>query len=239
MLLLYGLQLTCRLPELCEQFGVPPDTILQQTGPHIAASLALLAAPGAIAWLWEHGCRLGSSAADTLLAARANSSATAAAAAGSGGSGATAAAAAGSGMGYFASLAARNSNSSSSSGGSVPFLKLAYSMLPLVWAGNLAYYEQLMLTELGLVLPRLAISLGADSNAAWISKLPVIGPAADPVVAAAQGLTLLVGLAASWGLAGKVASLQEGVGNEGAGRAALPQRLLMLAVTAELWRLIV
>jgi hypothetical protein len=40
-------------------------------------------------------------------------------------------------------------------------------------------------------------------------------------------------------VAGKVASLQEGVGSEGAKRAALPQRVLMLAVTAELWWLIV
>ncbi|WIA18804.1 hypothetical protein OEZ85_003487 [Tetradesmus obliquus] len=105
--------------------------------------------------------------------------------------------------------------------------------------GNLAYYEQLLLTELGLVLPRLALSLGADPNAAWLSALPVMGPAAEPVVSAAQGVTLMVGLAASWGLAGKVASLQEGVGSAGAGRAALPQRLLMLAVAAELWWLIV
>jgi hypothetical protein len=143
-------------------------------------------------------------------------------------------------MQYFSKLAVRQqTNSSSSSSSNVPFLKLAYSMLPLVWAGNLAYYEELMLTELGLVLPRLALSLGVDSNAGWLSSLPVVGPAADPVVAAAQGITLLVGLAASWGLAGKVASLQEGVGSEGAGKAALPQRILMLAVTAELWRLLV
>jgi hypothetical protein len=43
-------------------------------------------------------------------------------------------------------------------------------------------------------------------------------------------------LAASWGLAGKVVSLQESVGSEGARRAAL---VLMLVVTAELWQLIV
>jgi hypothetical protein len=214
-----------RLPELCDQLGVPADAILSQTGPHIAASLALLAAPGAIAWLWEHACRISSSAADAVLAARAKTTAAAAAESASSSSS----------MGYFTSLAARSTSSSSN----VPFLKLAYAMLPLVWAGNLAYYEQLLLTELGFVLPRLAISLGVDSNAAWLSSLPVLGPAADPVVAAAQGLTLLVGLAASWGLAGKVASLQESVGSEGAGRAALPQRMLMLAVTAELWRLIV
>eukprot|EP00878_Enallax_costatus_P026311 GHUV01028226.1.p1 GENE.GHUV01028226.1~~GHUV01028226.1.p1 ORF type:complete len:109 (-),score=27.74 GHUV01028226.1:52-378(-) len=108
-------------------------------------------------------------------------------------------------------------------------------MLPLVWAGTLAHYEDIMLTELGLILPRLAASLGAEGD--WVSLLPVLGPANPAVVSCAQGATLVAGVILSWALAGKIAEVQ--VGREQAGETTVVQRALKLATAAELWHLIV
>lgn len=127
----------------------------------------------------------------------------------------------------------------------MPFLRLAYSLLPLVWAGILAHYEELLMTELGLILPRFAVSLGAVPDADWLALLPVVGPAPAAVVSAAQGVTLLLGGALSWALAGKIVS-QAGNARlrpdkrpeelSAADREAVwRHRVMVLAVWATLW----
>jgi hypothetical protein len=115
-------------------------------------------------------------------------------------------------------------------------LRLSYALLPLVWAGILTHYEELMLSELGLLLPRLAVSLGATPDATWINLLPTasLSPAA---IDAVQACGLLLGATLSWVLAGKIAA--EAVGPAAAGRVALSQRVFILATAAELWQLIV
>jgi hypothetical protein len=109
-------------------------------------------------------------------------------------------------------------------------------------AGILAHYEDLLLTELGLLAPRFALSLGAAPDASWLAALPTLGPAPAAVVGAAQGVTLFVGAALSLALAGKIGSVEAQHGRASAGeveRAVLPQRLLTLLMAAELWHIIV
>jgi hypothetical protein len=108
-------------------------------------------------------------------------------------------------------------------------------------AGILAHYEDLLLTELGLTAPRLAVSLGAAAEASWLSLLPTLGPAPAAVVSAAQGATLFLGAGLSLALAGKIGSVQVQHNRatvEEVERAVLPQRLLTLLVSAELWHII-
>jgi hypothetical protein len=110
----------------------------------------------------------------------------------------------------------------------------------LLETGILAHYETLLLTELGLIAPRLAISLGVPATASWLSVLPTLGPASDDVVAAAQGATLFVGATLSLALAGKIGAVevQQGRGAvEEVERAVVAQRLLTLLTAAELWHI--
>lgn len=110
-----------------------------------------------------------------------------------------------------------------------------------VCAGILAHYEDLLLTELGLLAPRLAISMGFPASATWLPMLPTLGPATDDVVAAAQGMTLFVGAALSLALAGKIGAVEVSQGRATAAeveKAVLPQRLLTVLMAAELWQLI-
>lgn len=107
--------------------------------------------------------------------------------------------------------------------------------------GILSHYEGLLLTELCLLLPRFAISLGFSPDTPWLSTLPALGPAPGAVVGAAQGLTLFVGAALSLALAGKIGSVevQQGrVTEEEMERSVVPQRLLTLLMAAELWHII-
>jgi len=105
-------------------------------------------------------------------------------------------------------------------------------------AGLLAHYETLLLTELGLAAPRLAISLGFSPDTPWLSALPVLGPAQGAVVAAAQGVALLLGAALSFVLAGKIGAEEvehDRASTEDIGQAVLQQRQLTLFIAAELW----
>lgn len=108
-------------------------------------------------------------------------------------------------------------------------------------SGIFAHYEDLLLTELGLLAPRFALSMGASPDASWLAALPTLGPAQAAVVGAAQGLTLFVGAALSLALAGKIGSVEVQHGRarvEEVERAVLPQRLLTLLMAAELWQII-
>eukprot|EP00878_Enallax_costatus_P016701 GHUV01017524.1.p1 GENE.GHUV01017524.1~~GHUV01017524.1.p1 ORF type:complete len:351 (+),score=87.49 GHUV01017524.1:293-1345(+) len=204
MYVLLGAVLLHRLPELCDELGLPADYLLTTQGPHLALSALLLAAPGAEAWTWN---KAGTAITKHLKSCAATAAAdpTTALLAGPTPSSTTTAVTA-----------------ETAASAEVPYLKLAYSMLPLVWAGTFAHYEDLMLTELGLILPRLAASLGAEGD--WVSLLPVLGPAPAAVVSSAQGLTLVVGAVLSWALAGKIAEVQ--VGREQAGEVTAVQRAL-------------
>jgi hypothetical protein len=111
-----------------------------------------------------------------------------------------------------------------------PFVTMAYAFLPLVWAGTLAYYEPLLMTELGSVLPRLALTFSAPEALAQL--LPVLGPASVDVVAATQGVTLTLGAVLSLVLTGQLAPGTSST-------ALVPQRVTVLALVAELWHLLV
>lgn len=211
--------LPCRLPELCDQLGVPADILLGQQGPHLALSALLLAAPGAVAWTWN---KAGAAVIEYL------EQRTSTAVNETQGEDVDDATAVGNGDNQVGDIGVDPE---------VPYIKLAYSLLPLVWAGTLAHYEDLMMNELGLLLPRLATSLGVDGTADWLNMLPVIGPAPAAVVSAAQGVTLVVGVVLSWALAGRIAEVE--VGRQQAGEVTAVQRALILATAAELWHLIV
>jgi hypothetical protein len=76
----------------------------------------------------------------------------------------------------------------------------------------------------------------------WLAALPTLGPAPNAVVSAAQGTTLFLGAALSVALAGKIGAVEvreRRASQEAVDAAVLPQRLLALAVAAELWHLIV
>lgn len=105
----------------------------------------------------------------------------------------------------------------------------------------LAHYEELLLTELGLVAPRLALSLGFPHDSAWLPALPTLGPVQPEVVAAAQGVTLFLGTALSLALAGKIGAVEVQRDTATAAQAAqavLPQRILTMLIAVELWHII-
>lgn len=108
-------------------------------------------------------------------------------------------------------------------------------------SGIFAHYEDLLLTELGLLAPRFALSMGASPDASWLAALPTLGPAPAAVVGAAQGVTLFVGAALGLALAGKIGAVEVQHGRarvEEVGRVVLSQRLLTLLMAAELWHII-
>jgi hypothetical protein len=110
----------------------------------------------------------------------------------------------------------------------------------LLWTGILAHYETLLLTELGLIAPRLAISLGVSATASWLSMLPTVGPASDDVIATAQGATLFIGTALSLALAGKIGAVELQQGRAAVGeveRMVVSQKLFTLLMSAELWHI--
>jgi hypothetical protein len=109
---------------------------------------------------------------------------------------------------------------------------MAYAFLPLVWAGSLAHYEPLMMTELGQLLPRAALTFGIPEAVALHSQfLPAVAVASGDVVAAAQGLTLTLGAVLSLVLTGLLApKVKE--------QALLPQRVMVLLLVGELWHLL-
>lgn len=125
---------TIRLPELEAQFGLDP-TLLADKGPHILASIGVMAVPGLIAW--------GS---DTLMRTAFGSSNTTP----------TAPAVVGADAPVVTSVAV--------SAPITPFLELSYGYLPLVWGGTLAHYLQQFLEEAGNILPVTAATFGMDGS---------------------------------------------------------------------------
>jgi hypothetical protein len=108
---------TCRLPQVCAQLGLPADQIMSDKGPHLLLCAALLAAPSAATWLFHAAATAaGHSMADRTAAAR------------KGPAGVL------TGAGSGADMAEEDSDGLSSLG-QVSFLRMSYSVLPLVWAG--------------------------------------------------------------------------------------------------------
>jgi hypothetical protein len=108
--------LACRLPQLCAQLGLPAGELLTQQGPHLLLSVALLAAPSALTWVFQQA-----SAAALKYTSSSNSGSS---------SGTT---------GALATTPGRQSEvavGASTTGEGGPWLKMSYAVLPLVWAGE-------------------------------------------------------------------------------------------------------
>jgi len=111
--------------------------------------------------------------------------------------------------------------------GRKPFLETGYSYLPLAWAATLAFYLRPFLGEAGTVLKVAGATVGYEDGQAIIPVWVMDGS----VIAFLQGATLLVGLGGSLVLLRKLKSRPW--------PQILPQAALTLALTAELWYLIV
>jgi polyferredoxin len=176
---------------------------------HVAVSVAVLFAPGLLILGVDGAQRVWSAA---VQQQRQRAGAAASAAAAEGGSGAAA----------LASPAAPVTTPLP------PFLELSYSYMPLTWAATLAHYEEQMLLELGRLLPVTARTFGL--GAAFGERLPAV-QAHPAVVAFLQGATLLVGCGATLALSRRLAARPW--------VEIAPQCLVTLALTAELWWLMV
>lgn len=187
---------------------------------HIAASVVVMAAPGLVAWAVDIGQRAWSAAVQRQQ--RQSEAAAAGPSASSLGAAAAAAAAA-----VMPALAAPPPPPPPVV--ALPsFLELSYSYMPLTWAATLAHYEQQMLLELGRLLPVTAATFGGLGGLG--ERLPAME--ADPaVIAFLQGATLAVGCGATLVLTRRLAARPW--------VEIAPQCLLTLALTAELWRLMV
>lgn len=106
-----------------------------------------------------------------------------------------------------------------------PFLHLAYGYLPLVWSATLAHYLFLFLTEGGTLLPVTAATVGFEDLG-----LPSF-EADSSVVGFLQGSLLMVGTGLSLALTRKLGKRPWS--------ALWPQCATIVALTAELWALIV
>ncbi|KAI8465837.1 MAG: cyclic nucleotide-binding protein [Monoraphidium minutum] len=165
MFMLMGAVYLHRLPELEAQFGVDPALFAPKL-PHILASAAIMAVPGALAWAFDAAGRAALAAAPAPAAA--------AAVAGGGGGG-------GGRMGV---------------GPPAPFLSLCYGYLPLVWGATLAHYEQYFLEEAGTILPAAARTFHLDALAAtlpFVEAHPaVVAFVQGSTLLASAGLTLVL-----------------------------------------------
>ena len=110
-------------------------------------------------------------------------------------------------------------------GTKVSFVNLAYGYLPLVWAGNLAYYLHLGLGEAGTILP-LTIHTFGGSAESW----PVL-TAHPAVIAFLQGCVLLLG--ALWSM-----FITQKLGKQSF-RRLLPQHVTICLFLGAFWRLII
>ena len=123
-------------PQLCAQLGVDVEAVTGALPVHMAASAAVLGAPGLVAWALDAAGRWVPTLAMPWQALPAPQAAAASAGA----------AAAGSGGGPAAGFAR-------APGPGVGFLEMAYGYLPLVWAATLAHYLLLFCEEAGRILP--------------------------------------------------------------------------------------
>ena len=124
------------LPQLCAQLRLDAEALTGPLPVHMAASVAVLVAPGLVAWALDAAGRWVPTLEmpwQALPAPQAAAAGTCAAAAGGGG-----AAVAGSGR---------------APGPAVGFLEMAYGYTPLVWAATLAHYLLLFCEEAGRILP--------------------------------------------------------------------------------------
>jgi hypothetical protein len=107
-----------------------------------------------------------------------------------------------------------------------PLVELAYSYLPLVWAGNLAFWLGMLFAEGGTLLPVAARTLGFGAAASWLPSWQ----ANVSVASFVRHVVLLGGLASSLTLLRRL------------GRAEWPSlsqhAAAMVLCTAELWYLI-
>eukprot|EP00887_Chlorella_sp_A99_P003164 scaffold9.g3164.t1 len=213
MFMLLGAVYVHNMPGLLLQLGIDPALVVTDNGPHIAATLAVLALPGMLA--------AGAHAAGAALLAPVPE-AVAAAAAGNGGADALARGSRGSGSGSGGSGGSGDWAPTTAKGAG--FLELSYGYLPLVWAGTLAHYYDSLLEEAGKVLQVLAATAGMDGH--WLPAL-----VAHPAVAhAMQGTILLVGLAGSLVATRKIADRPFAQ--------LAPDCAMTLLLWAELWYLI-
>ena len=140
------------LPALAAQLGIDPALLMSAKGPHIAASLAVLAAPGLTAWgadrVWRWGDSLGAYLADVAAAARGELATADGGSAADAGAGVGAAAVPA--LGGFTLPPWRGVEDTS---GLRDFVTLSYGFLPLVWVATLASYFDALLQEAGRILP--------------------------------------------------------------------------------------
>ena len=123
-------------PQLCAQLGLDAEAVTRPLPVHMAASVAVLAAPGLVAWALDAAGRWVPTLAmpwQGLPAPQAAATSTAAVVARGGG-------------GTVAGLGR-------APGPAVGFLEMAYGYLPLVWAATLAHYLLLFCEEAGRILP--------------------------------------------------------------------------------------
>ncbi|KXZ56033.1 hypothetical protein GPECTOR_2g1585 [Gonium pectorale] len=224
MFMLLGAVYLHNLPALAHQLGLDPGSLglTAVTPQHIAASLLLLAAPGALAYGADVATRNGAAAAAVAAAGSLVKRVAAELRRGSGATGGTLVAA---GAAVAAAPAVATQAAPAAAGRPpAPFLTLAYGYLPLLWAATLSHYLRPLLAEAGQLLPISAAMLGWED-----APLPVA--AAHPaVISFLQGTLLLFGGAASAALSRKLAAAPWS--------AFAPQTLTIGLFTAELWALI-
>ncbi|EFN59248.1 hypothetical protein CHLNCDRAFT_56815 [Chlorella variabilis] len=198
------------LAEVCLQVRQAVESGMQL--PHILTSMVFLALPGAIAWgvdtLWRATLPKPSQQPTQLL------SVFAAALEGSAGTGG--------GANEAGSLAKPVQKPAQLLR---PFTELAYGYLPLVWAGTLAYYEDALFEEAGLILPVAATTFGLDMP--WLPTF-VVAPVVTEFL---QGSTLLFGCVLSLALTRKLGARPWSQ--------LVPQCALIGLFTAELYHLII
>ncbi|GFR44903.1 hypothetical protein Agub_g6248, partial [Astrephomene gubernaculifera] len=230
LFMLLGAVYLHNLPDLAAQL-VQDATALHLSGvtpEHIAASLVLLTAPGALAWAADAANRLAATSAAAAAASTSSSSSSpirSLLARVNLGRTETAAAAA-----ALETTAGSHEAASQVLPPShpvplpAPFLTLSYGYLPLLWSATLAHYLRPLLAEAGQLLPVTAAMLGWEH-----ASLPV-AEAHPVVITFLQGSLLLFGAATSAALSRKLAAAPWVT--------FMPQLALIGLFTAEAWALI-
>ncbi|KAG2494517.1 hypothetical protein HYH03_007284 [Edaphochlamys debaryana] len=254
MFMLLGAVYLHFLPDLSFQMGVDAfdNGLTQITPAHVAASLAVLAVPGTIAYGADVVGRfrvfaqvnhafaslrqgklpeLALPSVSLSVAASPRTDGANGAEAPDATAGAKAAAAAklpaGAARSGEASAGDAGAGSGAAGGPSPPsFVELSYGYLPLVWAATLSYYLQHLLGEAGDILPITAAMIGWDDGVTWMPSL-----ICEPhVIKALQGSMLTFGALASVALTRRIANAPWST--------FVPQLVCIGLFTAELWYLI-
>ncbi|KAK9837134.1 hypothetical protein WJX81_005394 [Elliptochloris bilobata] len=183
LFLLLGAVYLHHLPQLCDQLGIGGEAITGPLPVHMAASVAVLGAPGLFAWALDAAGRWA-----PVLTLPWKTLPVPSAAGVCAGVGASAIAAVGGGA---------SAGSGRVRGPGAGFVEMAYGYTPLVWAGTLSHYLLLLCEEAGRILPVMGTTVGlkAEATRDW----PVL-------VADHHGGTLLAGAALSLLLTRKLAA---------------------------------